>query len=207
MTVIEKLRPAVLVAVALAASVGFTPAASADVTAQATVPVTWQQQANGYYCGPAAIRMVISSRTSSLPSQGTIASYVGTSPDDGTNRYQVRDGVNHWLNAHYAVHNVSNPMTDAQIDVLWTKIKANINTGWSMPVNIVTHSGGMRPPGYAASTNVDHWIVVSGFYTSGGQNYVTVHDPASGRTGFNSNASYNMSLWTLRNIVTKTYVG
>lgn len=142
-----------------------------------------------------------------MPTQAAIAQYVGTRSDTGTNRYQVRDGVNHWLGGTpYAVYNVSNPMTDGQINNMWTRIKANVNTGWSTPVNIVTRAGGLRPPGYAASTNVDHWIVISGYYTSGGQNYVTVHDPASGRAGFNRSASYNMSLWTLRNIVTKTYV-
>ena len=207
MTVIGRTGPALLVGLALAASVGVTPAASADVTPQATVRVTWQQQPNGYYCGPAAIRMVISSRTTALPTQAAIASYVGTSPDTGTDRYQVRDGLNHWLGTNaYVVHIVSNPMTNPEIDALWSRIKTSIDTGWSMPVNIVTRAGGLRPPGYAASSNVDHWIVISGFYTSGGQNYVTVHDPASGKPGFNANASYNMNLWTLRNIVTKTYV-
>lgn len=194
------------------ADVDVRPASSHRIgTKQATVRVTWQQQSNGYYCGPAAIRMVISARTSSLPSQGEIASYVGTTQAGGTNRYQVRDGVNHWVGRsqhydYYNVYNVSNPMTNAEVNAMWNLIKADIDGGFAVPVNIVTRPGGMRPPGYAASTNVDHWIVVTGYSTSGGQNYVQVHDPASGRPGFNRSASYNMSLWTLRHIVTKTYV-
>jgi hypothetical protein len=134
--------------------------------------------------------------------------YVGTTPD-GTNRYQVRDGLNHFIgNSAYQVVNVSNPMTNAQVNTLWANIKNNVNQSYTVPVNIVTHAGGLRPPGYAASTNVDHWIVVWGYRTnSSGQNEVLIGDPASGRAGFNPNHAYWMSLWLLKSVITKTYVG
>lgn len=205
------LAQAALVAVsaATAAFGAVTPASAAPATppsaqiVQNAVQVSWQHQQTGYWCGPAAIRITISARTPSLPSQSAIASYVGTT-SAGTNRYQVRDGLNHYLGPGlYSVVNVSSPMSAAQKSAFWNQIHYNVDHGYATAVNIVTHAGGPRPPGYASSTNVDHWVVVYG-YNSG--NAVAVADPASGSPGFNSAGGYWMSFTTLTQIVPKAYV-
>lgn len=202
MRILRKLTALLVMAMA----VTLAPSAPATAATGDWMSVTWQKQQTGYWCGPAAIRMAISARTSSLPTQAAIAARVGTTPDAGTNRFQVRDGLNGYLNSRYQVFNVNNPMTPAQLDAMWGMFKRNVGINWATPVNIVTRPGGVRPPGYAASTNVDHWVVVTGWSFDGTNNYVHVHDPASGSAGFNSSPTWSMTLWSFRQLVTKTYV-
>lgn len=176
--------------------------------------VIWQRQERNYWCGPGTIRMGVSAMKrpfgQNLPSQQAIANYVGTT-GAGTNRYQVRNGLNHFLNTtKYKVYNVSSTMTTAQINTLWANIKGNLYHGGpshTVAVNIVLERGGVRPPGYAPVTRtIDHWILVTGWWNKDGQNYVEIHDPASGMAGFSRNANYNLSLWSLTKMIKKTYV-
>lgn len=192
----------------LVSAMAVTVVCSAPATAVSgdSMSVTWQRQQTGYWCGPAAIRMAISARTSALPTQAAIADRIGTTPSEGTNRHQLRDGLNGYLNSNYQVFTVNNPMTPAQLEAMWGMFKRNVGIDWATPVNIVTSPGGVRPPGYAASTNVDHWVVVTGWSYDGSNNYVHVHDPASGLPGFNSAPSWRMTLWSFRQLVTKVYV-
>ncbi|GII26237.1 C39 family peptidase [Planosporangium mesophilum] len=173
--------------------------------AATTLTVTWQQQTHGYNCGPAATRISLSRRLTSLPSQASIGSVEGTSSSTGTYRTGIKAGLDHWMPSMNAtIAEVSNPMTSAQKTTFLNRIKSDINGGWAPVVNIVVRPGGPRPPGWSnPSTTIDHWFTVIGYNT---ENQIAVADPASGMAGFNSQARYWIPWSTMTQIVTKTYV-
>ncbi|SDZ34223.1 Peptidase_C39 like family protein [Amycolatopsis xylanica] len=160
------------------------------------VPTRWQQQATGYFCGPAAARIVLSAFDVPLPSQEKLAELCDTSAEDGTSRYGVQRGLHQVLgNPLYTVRSTGD-------DLLADAAKA-LAIGRPLPVNIVVRPGGPRPPGWAPRTGItDHWVALVGISAS----RLLICDPASGREGFNPRPVYAIPAPTFLELVEKTYL-
>jgi hypothetical protein len=180
-------------------------AAPAQAATTTKLTVTWQQQKTGYYCGPAATRISLSTKRSSLPTQDQIAAVEGTSSSTGTYRTGIKKGLDHWTPSRAAaIVAVSHPMTSAQKSKFLSDIRGDIYAGWAPVVNIVVRPGGPRPPGWSnPSTTIDHWLTVIGYDSD---NYIWVADPASKMPGFADYPEYRIPWSTMTQIVEKTYV-
>jgi hypothetical protein len=198
----QLLRLSVAVTFLLAGGFVAAPAQAATVTRLAVV---WQHQTTGYYCGPAATRISLSAKRSSLPSQAQIAAVENTSSSTGTFRTGIKAGLDNWLPSMNAtIAEVSNPMTSSQKTTFLSRIKSDVNGGWAPVVNIVVRPGGPRPPGWSnPSSTIDHWLTVVGYDSD---NFIYVADPASGSPGFADYQQYRIPWSTMTGIVTKTYV-
>ena len=107
--------------------------------AEAVLNVQYQVQQTGYWCGPAATRIAISARTSNVPSQGTLASQLGTTTNGTDWIGQVTGVLNRDLGSGwYETKEMPNdPPTQAQRDLLWRDIVLDINNGYAIVANIV----------------------------------------------------------------------
>lgn len=173
------------------------------------IQLKWEQQKESYYCGPAAVRMALTAprlTASRIPSQEEIARVARTTRQYGTNRWGVRDAVNHYQRTNpYSVMSLGDGVnTPDERRRLWEHMGADVRKGYPVLVNIVVRAGGPRPPGYEKSTNVDHWVVVYGLASAGQRVYIA--DPASRRSGFNPHPTYTMTLTELSKLIKKTYV-
>jgi hypothetical protein len=142
--------------------------------AKSVLNITWQGQPNGYWCGPGATRIALSSRMANPPSQQTLATYMGTTTN-GTNHIGLpAAALNKWLGpaTKYGSHNISEPPSAAQRTRLKADILARIGNGWPIVANIIS---GWRPPGYPSGT-IYHYVTVVG-YDAGGEK-VLIADPA-----------------------------
>jgi hypothetical protein len=145
----------------------------AEPAPKKVLELAWKGQETGYWCGPGSTRMAIDTRLDTLPSQTELANYMGTTTA-GTARAEVVKALNKWLNP--AEPYVSIPVdmvpTDAQRELLKTKIVARISAGWPVVANVLS---GWRPPGYPTGT-IGHFVAVVGYDESGEK--VMIADPA-----------------------------
>ncbi len=136
--------------------------------------VKWQGQPNGYWCGPGSTRMAFSTRLPELPSQTTLAKFLGTTTD-GTARADVIRALNAWLIPHTPYESI--PMdgrpTQAQRDLLKHKLVWRLSTGFPVVANVLS---GWRPPGYPSGT-IGHFVTVVGYEQRGEK--VLIADPAA----------------------------
>lgn len=168
------------------------------------VRVRWQAQATGYFCGPAVVRMVLSTfDITPLPSQHDLAVHCGTTAEDGTSRAGMERGLRAALGqASYAVRSMTGDPREH--DVFRADIGFALALGHPLPVNLVVRPGGRRPPSWPVRrTGADHWVAVVG--SSGGDQFL-VCDPASGRTGFAPRPVYPVPAPTLIALLEKTYL-
>ncbi len=142
--------------------------------------VTWKGQETGYWCGPGATRMALSTRLSAaaLPSQTTLAGYLGTTTDGTNSIGLVAGALNHYLGTtRYKSIDIYDPPTAAQHAKLKTDIVALVGDGWPMVANVIS---GWRPPGYPSGT-IYHYVAIVGF-DDGGEK-VEIADPAGDGAG------------------------
>jgi hypothetical protein len=140
---------------------------------------TWFGEEQSAWAGPAAGRIALSTRTTNLPTQQTLATFMSTTTTSGTDNVGlVKNALNYYLHtAWFQEKLVSDPPTQAERDLLKSDILLNLNNGYPLVANVV--SGTFRPPGYPAG-NIYHYVAIIG-YDSGGDR-VLVSDP--GAMGF-----------------------
>jgi hypothetical protein len=145
--------------------------------AEAVLNVQYQVQETGYWCGPAATRIALSARTGNVPSQGTLASQLGTTTNGTDWIGQVTGVLNQDLGTSwYETKEMPNdPPTQAQRDLLWNDIVLDINNGYAIVANIVAPANN-HPTGYPNYT-IYHYFTVIGYDSS--DMTVKIADPAS----------------------------
>ncbi|SDX09774.1 Peptidase_C39 like family protein [Amycolatopsis xylanica] len=153
------------------------PAKVDGIHASAVLNIQYQVQETGYWCGPAATRIALSAKTSNPPSQGTLASQLGTTTNGTDWIGQVTGVLNRDLGtSYYETKEMPNdPPTQAQRDLLWRDITLDINNGWALVANIVAPANN-HPPGYPNYT-IYHYFTVIGYDSS--DMTVKIADPAN----------------------------
>ncbi|GID60099.1 hypothetical protein Aco03nite_085030 [Actinoplanes couchii] len=197
---------------AAAAGVGALSLPGAAQAAPVKIPLIWQRQQRNYWCGPAALRIAISAwhdDASDLPSQTSLASYVGTN-SGGTNRHQMLSGANHWFGADtYDLEDVESRgglrSSVALREQFWQRITNGIGA-WVPPiVNVVVPAySPYRPDDWNNSSEVDHWFVIYGYEP--GNRIVYIIDPASGLPEFDPDPTYGIRFDYLCQLVKKAYL-
>ena len=160
-----------------------------------TLEIDYQVQETGWWCGPAATRIALSARVAP-PSQGTLASELGTT-ENGTDHISQVTGV---LNARvgtgwYETKEMPNdPPTQAQRDLLWRDVVLDIDSKYPVVANIVAPPGN-QPPGYPSDQTIFHYFTVIGYDDA--QRTVLIADPAS----FSGNQIYWLSFDQLASLI------
>jgi hypothetical protein len=174
---------------------------SADVKPQAVtkeLPVNYAAQLTGYWCGPAATRIAMSSKTGDLPSQAALAKELGTTENGTDHVGQVADGLNKLLastGTHYVAKDLSSREVSPEMTKeLWDDTVRNIDSGKAMVANIVAPPGN-QPPGYPSSQTIYHYVSVVGYDAD--KKNVKIADPAN----FSGNKEYWLSLDQLTSLV------
>lgn len=180
--VVSRLVSLLAVAVALLAALFVAaPAGATEVTAEAApraakeLPYEFQWQQNGYYCGPAAVRMALTSR-GFYPSQDHLAGQLGTdengtdSAADTTRVLNAEGGGGYyetkWIPGQSA--------TPAEIDLLRHDVVYDIDRGYPIVANIVGDA--MDTDGDWHSYSGGHYLVITGYSEDG--NLVKIADSA-----------------------------
>ncbi|MET7639616.1 C39 family peptidase [Streptomyces sp. NPDC005438] len=139
--------------------------------------VEYQVQETGYWCGPAATRCALSARVAA-PSQATLAAELGTHTGGTDHISQVTTVLNSRIDAgeYYTREMPNDPPTQAQKDLLWSDVTADIDNNYAIVANIVAPPGN-QPPGYPSDQTVYHYFAVIGYDTD--YNTVLIADSAS----------------------------
>ncbi len=153
----------------------------------------YQPQSTGYWCGPAATRVALSTRLPP-PSQGTLAGQLGTDTDGTDWIGQVTGVLNQYLGPRYATVEMPNdPPTPAQRDRLWRDTVMSIDAGHAIVANIVAPATN-HPPGYPNYT-IYHYFAVIGYDAAARRVYIA--DSAN----FSGNNHYWLSLDQLATLI------
>ncbi|MDL4775832.1 MULTISPECIES: C39 family peptidase [Thermomonosporaceae] len=136
-----------------------------------TLSIVTQTQSTGYYCAPAAGRVLLSRflSKSKLPSQKYIAGKMSTKTS-GTTRSNNIKGLNNTgiRNKHEFIN--THPSNAGN---LWTFVINSTKKGWVMAGGV---QYGHRPYGRTTSDKTGHIIVAYGYSTTGGK-YIYWWDP------------------------------
>jgi len=145
--------------------------------------MTFYRQVTNYFCGPATAQMTIHHVSGSLPSQYTIASYAGTSPNTGTSAAAVASAIRHYSgNAYYVINGFDRD-----------RAVRNIQRNKPVPINIQC-----RYLAYWNYHSAMHHSPIKG-YTSGG---FYIHDAWKGADQWASSTevrnavNYHYGLWS-----------
>ncbi|MGH7868062.1 MAG: C39 family peptidase, partial [Candidatus Dormibacteraceae bacterium] len=124
--------------VAAAEPAAHQPTAATPHTTK-TLNVSWEREAYDYWCGPAATRIALSARMSNAPSQGTLASQLGTTVNGTDTIDQVTGVLNRDLGtSYYQTKQIPNdPPTQAQKDLLWSDVVTDVDKNYALVANIV----------------------------------------------------------------------
>ena len=153
----------------------------------------YQVQQTGYWCGPAATRIVLSTRFSP-PSQQTLAGQLGTTVNGTDWIGQITNVLNRHVGARYATVEMPNdPPTAAQRERLWNDIVLSVDAGHGLVANIVAPPSN-HPPGYPNET-IYHYFAVIGYNPATRQVYVA--DSAN----FSGNHHYWLTLDKLATLI------
>lgn len=138
-------------------------ASSAEPGIQAAkeLPYEFQWQQNGYYCGPAAVRMALTSR-GFYPSQDHLAGQLGT--DEGgtdsaadTTRVLNSEGQSGYYETKWIPGQSATP---AEIDLLRHDVVYDIDRGYPIVANIVGDA--VDTDGDWHSYSGGHYLVITG---------------------------------------------
>jgi hypothetical protein len=153
----------------------------------------YQPQQTGYWCGPTATRIALSTRMAP-PSQGALANELPTTVNGTDWIGQVTRTLNNHVGARYATVEMPNdPPTAAQRDQLWRDIVLSIDAGHGMVANIVAPPNN-HPPGYPNET-IYHYFTLVGYNPATYEVYVA--DPAN----FSGNHHYWLTLGKLATLI------
>ncbi|HEY5924293.1 MAG TPA: C39 family peptidase [Kofleriaceae bacterium] len=122
----------------------------------------YQAQTTGYWCGPAATRIALSTRMAAPPTQDTLANQLPTTTNGTDWIGQVTATLNRHLGARYATVEMPNdPPNQGQRDRLWRDITLSIDAGHGIVANIVAPASN-HPPGYPNYT-IYHYVAIIGY--------------------------------------------
>ncbi len=153
----------------------------------------YQVQQTGYWCGPTATRIALSTRIAA-PSQGALANELPTTTNGTDWIGQVTRTLNNHLGARYATVELPNdPPSPGQRDQLWRDIVLSIDAGHGMVANIVAPPNN-HPPGYPSST-IYHYFAVVGYNPQTREAYIA--DSAN----FSGNQHYWLTLDKLASLI------
>lgn len=161
---------------AVAIGTGALTAPVALASSQKVLKTTWQQQKTGYYCGPTAVAIAVSAKTTP-PSQDALASEMGTTSSAGTGRDAViRALTNHVPGATYHDQNMpSTSASQADADLLWSRATKNVDGGFATVCNWMILAGQYPNWGGNAHT-IYHYTVIDGYDPDGKR--LHIKDPA-----------------------------
>ncbi|MFI6830656.1 C39 family peptidase [Kribbella sp. NPDC050241] len=159
-----------------------------------TLPIDFQYQQTGYWCGPAATRIALSARISP-PSQQQLANELPTTTNGTDWIGQVTRVLNNHLGTGwYETKEMPNdPPTQAQRDLLWRDVTLDIDNNYPIVANIVAPASN-HPPGYPNYT-IYHYFTVIGYDSS--DMTVLIADPA----GFAPTATYWLTFNQLATLI------
>ncbi len=194
---------------AAAAGTGALSLPGAALAAPVKIPLTWEQQQRGNWCGPASLRIAYSAWTDNLPSQRSMASYIGTD-SDGTTRDQMLYGTTQMFGWNvYELEDVEDRGgLRSSVDLreeFWRRIKHGISE-WTPPiVNVVVPKNSpYKPDEWANTTEIDHWFVIYGYEPT--NRIVYICDPASGLPKYDPDPTYGIRFDYLCQLVMKAYL-
>lgn len=157
-------RRNVLRAGAVTALVGFGSAALAAPASAAEhiVPHEYTPQPNFYWCGPCAVHMAITAKTTS-PGLDALAAQLGTT-DAGTNFGAISPVLTANIpDATYRDQWIAgNDATPEEKAVFWDRVKQNIDTGFATVCNWVVPAYSY-PNGYQNPSTIYHFVTVVGY--------------------------------------------
>ena len=132
----------------------------------------YQIQQTGYWCGPAATRVVLSARISP-PSQQTLANELGTTVNGTDWIGQVTAVLNDDLGGNYykTTEMPNDPPTQPQRDRLWNDVVHSIDKNFAIVANIVAPPGN-QPPGYPSNQTIYHYFAVVGYNSEKREVYI-----------------------------------
>jgi Peptidase_C39 like family len=174
------------------ATTNASPSASKPAVAKEVPPAppakkelayAYAAQINGWYCGPAAARIALTTR-GLRPSQDDLANQLGTT-GNGTNSAEDVTRVLNAMTKTSFYHTTLIPAkgaTKQQIDQLQADVVRAISHGYGMVANIVGDAQDMNGNWYSFSGG--HYIAVVGYQDNGRQ--VKIADPAN---------AYRASYW------------
>ena len=164
-----------LLAVALGGLFVSGATASASIPTEKVLSYQFQWQANGYYCGPAAVRIALTARGYTY-SQSTLAAALGTTTNGTNSAADTTRVLNNkgntsfyetkWIPGSYAT---STEKARLKYDVTY-----DIPRGYPLVVNIVGTA--VDTDGDAHSYSGGHYMTVVGYNNSG--DIVKLADPA-----------------------------
>lgn len=148
----------------LVTALGIGSPAQAAAAKELNYEFQWQQ--NGYYCGPAAVRMALTAR-GYYHSQDTLAYHLGTDTNGTDSAYDTTRVLNSMgQTGSYETKMIpGGTATQAEIDRLQWDVVYDIDRGYPLVVNVV---------GYATDTDGDthsysggHYLVITGYSNDG----------------------------------------
>lgn len=188
------LRTAAASAVLLGTGTALAPSAGAytpRTTGEKVLRTTWQQQVTTYYCGPAAARIAVSARTSSLPSQQSLASALSTTTA-GTDFGRMAPALSRVVpgSRYSGQWMAGSTATSAQVTALWDRATQNIDAGYATVCNWI-----VLPWQYPAwggnSASIYHYVAIDGYDTR--YRTLRIADPAGATLSTSLPARYWLS--------------
>jgi hypothetical protein len=169
-------RPATTNTSSSASKPAATKTAEPAPPAKKELSYTYAVQITGWYCGPAAARIALTTR-GLYPSQDELADQLGTTVN-GTNSSEDITRVLNAMTKTSFYHTTSIPakgVTKQQVDQLQTDVVRAISQGYGVVTNIV--GSGQDVKGNWYSYPGGHYIAVVGYQDNGRQ--VKIADPAN----------------------------
>lgn len=174
-------------------ALGAGTARPASAAAWKVLEHQYQQQANGYWCGPTATQIALSTRGINL-SQADLAAQLGTTTNGTDHISQVTTVLRNHVGWFETKEMPNDPPTQGQRDLLWNDIVYNIDRGYPVVANIVAPPGN-QPPGYPSNQTIYHYFAVIGYNPDTRQVYIA--DPAN----FGGNHHYWLSFDQLATLI------
>jgi hypothetical protein len=156
------------------------------------LPFTWQGEEETYWDAAAATRIALSTRTSTLPGQAELASYLNTTPAGILGVSVVLGALNHYLSTNwFQLKYISDPPTVPEYNKLKQDVLINIPSGYPMVANVIS---GWRPgPVCYPGGDINHYITIVG-YDHGGDE-VLVADPGAEGAGGSGWSTVTQTYW------------
>lgn len=171
-----------------------------------TLTVTWVQQSNGYYCGPAAAFMAIKQRgittskdgASKALTQANLAgsAYLNTTSSSGTAwaSKRMHATLNKWTNTSLWAATNAPSTTAARATLLKSSFRSSVGiSGRTVLVNALEYKGGTHYNGHPNRT-IGHWMVGYAYSASG--DTISFADPATGLSGYTGKEKFSISTST-----------
>lgn len=160
------------------------------------IPVSYQVQETGYWCGPAATRHALSARMANPPTQAQLAQQLPTTTNGTDWIGQITRTLNQRLgvNRYVTVEMPDDPPTQAQRDRLWNDVVTSIDNNYPVVANIVAPPSN-HPPGYPSNQTIYHYFAVTGYNPETRQVYIA--DSAN----FGGNQQYWLSFDQLATLI------